>query len=88
MQRSKILEIIIVIDVKLDYIYETVAEKLSVHPTVVIAKVDAVANEIEGITSDGLPTLKFYPANNKVAVVFDGERTRDAIIEFVKAHSS
>ena len=69
-------------------IYETVAEKLSANPNVVIAKVDAVANEIEGVAIEGFPTLKFYPAKNKAAVDFDGDRTEDAIIQFVKTHSS
>lgn len=65
------------------------AKRLSGNSNVVLAKVDATVNEIEGVAIEGFPTLKFYPANDKSAPVdFDGERTEDGLIEFIKAHAS
>lgn len=63
------------------------AKKLSENTNIVIAKVDATANEIEGVAIEGFPTLKFYAANNKTPVDFDGERTEEGITEFIKAHA-
>ena len=61
---------------------------MAVNPNIVVAKCDATANEIEGVAIEGFPTLKFYPAKNKVAVDYDGERTEESLLSFIKNHSS
>jgi len=38
---------------------------MKAHPSIVIAKCDSTANEIDGVGVKGFPTLRFYPANNK-----------------------
>jgi protein disulfide-isomerase A1 len=50
---------------------------------VVIAKMDATANEAKGVNIKGFPTLKFYPAGNKKAVDFDGDRNYEGMKKFV-----
>jgi len=68
-------------------VYEAVAKKLESNPNIVMAKVDATANEIEGVAIEGFPTLKFYPAETKVPIDFDGERNEETIIDFIKLHA-
>ena len=54
------------------------------NPNVLIAKIDATANEIPGHSIEGYPTLKFFAAHNKTAVLFEGERTEEGIIKFIE----
>ena len=68
-------------------IYESIAKQLASNPNIVIAKMDATANEVEGVAIEGFPTLKLYPANNKVPVDFDGERSENVIVDWLKLHA-
>lgn len=55
----------------------------------IIAKIDATANEVPGVNIRGFPTIKFFPGNNKSnPVEFDGERTEEGIISWLKDHVS
>jgi len=38
---------------------------MKVNPSVVIAKCDATANEIDNIGVKSFPTIRYFPANNK-----------------------
>ncbi len=55
------------------------------HPSVVIAKCDATANEIKGSGVKGFPTIKYFPANNKAlpGVEYSGGRTYDDFVKFL-----
>lgn len=54
-----------------------------------IAKCDSTANEIKGVDIKGFPTLKFYPGNNKSKPIdFDGDRTEEGIIKWLKEHTT
>jgi len=65
-------------------IYESLAKKLAHNKNLVIAKVDATANEIEGVSVKGFPSIKLWLANNKQAPVdFSGERTEEGFIKFL-----
>lgn len=46
-------------------LYVELAEALADAENLVIAEMDATANEVEGVNIQGFPTIKFYPANNK-----------------------
>lgn len=67
--------------------YERLATELKGVKTLVIAKMDSTENEVEGVDIQGFPTIKFYPANNKRPVSFDGERNFDGILKFIKQNS-
>jgi len=50
---------------KMAPMYEELASELADATNLVIAEMDATANEAEGVDIQGFPTIKFYPANNK-----------------------
>jgi len=50
---------------KMAPMYVELAEELAAANNLVIAEMDATANEVEGLQIQGFPTIKFYPANNK-----------------------
>lgn len=45
--------------------WEKLGEKYADHDDIIIAKMDAIANEIESIKVEGFPTLKYFPAGGK-----------------------
>lgn len=67
--------------------YEKLATELSKVKTLVIAKMDSTENEVEGVEIQGFPTLKFYPANNKNPIDFDGDRNFEGLLTFIKQNS-
>ena len=67
--------------------YEKAANKLKEkNPKVVLARMDATENEVEGVEITGFPTIKFYPGDKKDRRPKDysGERTMDGIIKFLQ----
>jgi len=74
---------------KLAPIYEEVAKKLSSNKNLVIAKMDATANETDKVTIQWFPTIRFWPAGDKSrSLEFDGDRTVDGFIEYLTKHST
>lgn len=74
---------------RLSPIWEKVAQRVSKIPNLVIAKMDATANEVEGIQISSYPTLKFYPAFKKHAPIeVKVDHNEEAIIEWLKKHIS
>jgi len=70
-------------------IYSTLATKLKDVSGLVIAKMDATANEVEGLSVQGFPTLKFYAKGKKNAPMdYSGERNEEGFLTFLKKHSS
>ena len=58
--------------------YDQLAEELKNVKGLVIAKVDATANEIEGVQIKGFPTLKFFKNGSKRQPIdYSGEREVD-----------
>jgi protein disulfide-isomerase-like protein len=55
---------------------------------VVIAKFDATANEVAGLSIRGYPTLKFYSKDNKNGIDYEGDRDLESFKSFLKEHSS
>lgn len=71
--------------------YDELAERLSGVDSIVIAKMDATANEIdhEGVNVSGFPTLKFFPASDDGKVIdFNGSREVDDFIEFLQKNAA
>lgn len=74
---------------KIAPIYDEVATKLSHNKNLIIAKMDATANETDKVSIQGFPTIKFWPAGNKERPLdFEGERTVEGFIDFLTKHST
>eukprot|EP00759_Apiculatamorpha_spiralis_P023170 PhF_6_TR27028/c0_g1_i1/m.39476/K08056/PDIA3, GRP58; protein disulfide isomerase family A, member 3 len=71
---------------KLTPIYEALAKEYEGVADVVIAKMDATANDTPpGYTASGFPTIYWAPKNGKVSPVkFQGDRTVEAFKKFIK----
>jgi len=72
-------------------IYEQLGEKFSGVKSVVIAKMDATANEVDhpDVNVKGFPTLKFFPAGAGAKVIdYDGPRDLAGLSAFVKANAA
>ena len=70
-------------------IYDSLAKRLEKVQGIVIAKMDSTANEVEGVSIRGFPTIKFYPKGRKHnPVEFDGDRTEEGFISFLKKHGT
>lgn len=68
-------------------IWEELAEKYKSNPNLVIAKMDATANEHESVQISGFPTLKFYPGNGGEVEDYSGARELDALVSFLEKNA-
>lgn len=66
-------------------IFDELGDKYKDSETVVIAKIDATANELEHTKITSFPTLKFYRRGDNQAIDYNGERTLDAMYKFIEA---
>uniref|UniRef100_A0A665W7E2 Protein disulfide-isomerase n=1 Tax=Echeneis naucrates TaxID=173247 RepID=A0A665W7E2_ECHNA len=64
-------------------IWDQLGEKYADHVDIIIAKMDATANEVESLTIQGFPTLKYYPAGGKEAVDYTGKRDLEMMSKFL-----
>lgn len=70
---------------KLEPIYKQVAQKLENVRSVVVAKIDATANDVEGVEVDGFPTIKFWRADKKDSPLdYDGDRDVDSFVAWLE----
>eukprot|EP01067_Filipodium_phascolosomae_P000090 Filipodium_phascolosomae@DN1068_c0_g1_i1.p1 len=76
---------------RLDPIVREVVEKLHTVKSLVIGKIDATSNEVEGVHINGYPSMFLYPAKDKKSPrefpTFH-ERTTAAITTFLQQHTS
>mmetsp|Transcript_93623 Transcript_93623/g.265085 ORF Transcript_93623/g.265085 Transcript_93623/m.265085 type:complete len:525 (-) Transcript_93623:53-1627(-) len=64
---------------KLEPVYRDVAKKFEAIQSVTIAKIDATANDVEGIDIEGFPTIKLWRAGSKDDPLdYDGDRDVDS----------
>jgi protein disulfide isomerase len=69
--------------------FDEAAERLANNPNIVIAKVDSTENEVSAVDIQGFPTLKFWGKDkSQPPIDFNGERTADGIIQWLKDHTS
>jgi len=66
-------------------IYDQLGEKFAESPTVVVAKIDATANELEHTKITSFPTLKLYKRGDNEAVDYNGERTLEGLSKFIES---
>jgi protein disulfide-isomerase A1 len=71
-------------------IYENMATMLAPIKSIVIAKMDATANDVDAkYNVKGYPTIKLFPGNNKENPVdYEGDRSMADIIGFMHKHAS
>jgi len=69
---------------KLAPVYEQVAAKFAEDETMVVAKMDAVANDVAGLEPEGFPTIVLYSKANKEGVEYDGSRDAHDLIQFIE----
>ena len=72
-------------------IWETLAQDFAAEPTVLIAKVDAEAEnskstaDAQGVKS--YPTIKYFPKGSTVPTPYEGGRSEKDFIEFLNEHA-
>merc|ERR1712117_421624 len=66
-------------------IWDKLGEKYADHASIVIAKMDSTANELEEIKVQGFPTIKLIKAGDNSIVDFDGEGTEAGFVKFLDA---
>eukprot|EP00118_Oscarella_pearsei_P028701 m.2728 g.2728 ORF g.2728 m.2728 type:complete len:521 (+) comp8864_c0_seq1:1668-3230(+) len=64
-------------------IWDELAENYKGNDNIVIAKMDSTGNEVEDVTVQSFPTLKFFPAGSKEIVNYEGGRTLKDFIAFL-----
>lgn len=70
---------------KLEPIYREIAKRLEGVRTMVIAKIDMTANDVEGVDVEGFPTIKFWRADKKDDPLdYDGDRDVDSFITWLE----
>merc|ERR1739838_1159002 len=67
-------------------IWDKLGEKFASDDSVVIAKMDSTANEIEAFEIQGFPTSKFFPSGSDKVMDYNGDRTMEAMAEFVESN--
>lgn len=64
-------------------IWQELGEKYADHTDIIIAKMDATANEVEGQNIRGFPSLIYFPAEGKEEVEYRGEQTVEKMSAFL-----
>ncbi|XP_015793077.1 protein disulfide-isomerase isoform X1 [Tetranychus urticae] len=64
-------------------IYDALGEKYKDNSNVVIAKMDATANELEHTKINSFPTIKLFKKDTNEVVEYNGERTLDGLSKFI-----
>lgn len=66
-------------------IYEKVGEHFKENSDIVIAKMDATANELEHTKVSSFPTLKLYAKGSNNIIEYNGPRTFEGLVKFIES---
>ena len=69
---------------KLAPIWDQLGEKYKDHESIVIAKIDSTANELENVKVQGYPTIKLFKKGTNEVVDFKGSRTQEGFVAFLE----
>ncbi|XP_063331256.1 protein disulfide-isomerase A2 [Pelmatolapia mariae] len=64
-------------------IWDQLGEKYADHDDIIIAKMDATANEVESLDIKSFPTLKYFPAGDKEVIEYTGQRDLETFSKFL-----
>lgn len=65
--------------------WDKLAEKYADHPSIVVAKMDSTANELEDVKVQGFPTIKLFQKETNKVIDYNGERTLDGLVKFLES---
>jgi len=66
-------------------IWDELGEKFKDNADIVVAKMDATANDLEDIKINSFPTLKFFPKGSDEVIDYNGARTLDGFVKFLES---
>lgn len=66
-------------------IFDQLGDKFKDNKNIVVAKIDATANELEHTKITSFPTLKFYKKGDNSVVDYNGERTLEGFTKFLES---
>jgi len=69
---------------KLKPVYRQVAAEFEATEDMIVAQMDATANDILGLEPEGFPTIVFYSKTNKEGLEYDGSRDAHDLIHFIQ----
>jgi len=69
-------------------IWDELGEKFKDSETVVIAKMDSTANELEDVKVQGFPTIKLFRKGSNKVIDYNGDRTVDGFAKFIETEGA
>lgn len=74
---------------KLEPVYREVARRMESIPSLIVAKIDGTANDVEGIDVEGFPTIKLWRASSKDdPLEYDSDRDVDSFVSWLEEKAS
>jgi len=65
--------------------WDKLGEKYGDSETIVIAKMDSTANEMEDVKVQGFPTIKLFKKGDNKVIDYNGERTLEGLVKFIES---
>jgi len=68
---------------QIEPVWDELGEKYEDSNDIIIAKMDATANELQDVKIPNYPTFKYYPKGSSEVIDFDGDRTLEGFTRFL-----
>jgi len=65
-------------------VWERVGERFEENKTLIIAKIDAIENDVDNFNIEGFPTMILFRKQTNFAVEYNGKRDFESIIKFIE----